>query len=56
VQTKNLNSTATNAFLAFTMVQQIMTDLSGAAIEKGKVAVINKAVFRLLKNNTNNSS
>jgi hypothetical protein len=36
------------------MVQQIMPKLSGAATEKEKVAVITKAVFRLLKNNANN--
>jgi hypothetical protein len=35
---------------------QIMTELSGAATEKEKVAVIINAVFRLLKNNVNNSS
>jgi hypothetical protein len=33
-----------------------MTELSGASTEKEKIAVINKAVFRLLKNNANNSS
>jgi hypothetical protein len=42
--------------LVFTMVQQIMTELSGAATEKEKFAVITKAVFRLLKNNANNST
>jgi hypothetical protein len=41
---------------AFTMVQQIMTELSGAATEQEKVAVITKAVLRMLKNNANNSS
>jgi hypothetical protein len=35
-------------FLAFTVVQQIMTELS-AATEKEKVAVITKAMFTLLK-------
>jgi hypothetical protein len=38
------------------MVQQIMTELSGAVTEKENVAVITKAVFRLLKNNANKSS
>jgi hypothetical protein len=58
VQVKNVNSNAMDGdmFLAFTMVQQIMTELSGAGTEKQKVAVITKAVFRLLKNNANNSS
>jgi hypothetical protein len=41
---------------AFTMVQQIMRELSGAATDKEKVAVITKAMLRLLKNNANNSS
>jgi hypothetical protein len=33
-----------------------MTQLSGAATQKEKVAVITKTVFRLLRNNANNSS
>jgi hypothetical protein len=33
-----------------------MTELSGAATEKEKDAVISKDLFRLLKNNANNSS
>jgi hypothetical protein len=33
-----------------------MTELSSAVTEKEKVAVITEAVFRLLKNNANNSS
>jgi hypothetical protein len=57
VQAKNININATDAaFIAFTVVQQIMTELFGAAIEKEKFAVITKAVFRLLKSNANNSS
>jgi hypothetical protein len=57
VQAKNVNINATdNMFLTFTMVQQIRTELSGAAKEKEKVAVTTKAVFTLLKNNANNSS
>jgi hypothetical protein len=57
VQAKNVNSNAMDdMFLAFTMVQQIMTELSGAVTEKEKVAITTKAVFRLLKNNVNNSS
>jgi hypothetical protein len=43
-------------FLAFIVVQEIMTELSGAGTEKEKVAVITISVFRLLKNNANNSS
>jgi hypothetical protein len=43
-------------FVAFTVVQQIMTDVSVVATEKEKVAVITKAVFRLLKNNASSSS
>jgi hypothetical protein len=38
------------------MVQQITTELSGAATENEKVAVITKGVFRLLHSNANNSS
>lgn len=41
--------------LAFTMVQQIMTELSGTMTEIEKVAVITNAMFGLLKNNANNS-
>jgi hypothetical protein len=51
MQAKNVNINAMdNVFLAFTVVQQIVTVLSCAATEKEKVAVITKAVFRLLKN------
>jgi hypothetical protein len=57
VQAKNVNTNAMDyVFLAFTMVQQIMIELSCAVTGKGKVAVITKAVFRLLKNSANNSS
>jgi hypothetical protein len=57
VQAKNVNSNAMDdMFVAFTMVQQIMTGLSGAAPEEEKVAVITKAVFSLLKRNGGNSS
>jgi hypothetical protein len=51
-----MNINATDVFLAFTMVQQIMTDLSGVTTGKGKVAAISQVVFSLLKNNANNSS
>jgi hypothetical protein len=57
VQAVNVNINAVdNVFLAFAMVQQIITELSCAATEEEKVAVITKAVFRLLKKSTNNSS
>jgi hypothetical protein len=56
VQTKNVNTDATDeVFLAFTLVQQIISELSSAATEKRKV-VINKALFRVLKNSANNTS
>jgi hypothetical protein len=45
-----------DAFFAFTVVQQIMAELSDAATEKEKVGIITKAFFRRLKNNANNSS
>jgi hypothetical protein len=51
----NINATA-DVFLAFTAVQQTATELSGAATEKEKVAVITKAVIRLLKNNASINS
>jgi hypothetical protein len=52
VQAKNVNTNAMeDAFLAFAVVQQTMAELSGVATEKGKVAVITEAVFRLLENN-----
>jgi hypothetical protein len=54
VQAKKVNINATDdVFLAFTMVQPIMTELSGAMTEKEKDAAITKALFRLLKNNAN---
>jgi hypothetical protein len=58
MQAKNANIHGTDeAFLAFTMVQQIMTQLSGtAATGNEKSPIITKAKFRLLKNNVNNSS
>jgi hypothetical protein len=57
VQAKNISSNATgDVLLAFAVVQQIMTELSGTETEKETVAVITKAVFRLLKNNASNSS
>jgi hypothetical protein len=59
VQAKNVNTRITgmdDMFLAFAMVQQIMTGLLGAATEKGKVGDMTKAVFRLLKTNATNSS
>jgi hypothetical protein len=45
-----------DVFLALTVVQQIMTEVCCIVTEKEKVAVITKAVFRLLKNNASNSS
>jgi hypothetical protein len=57
VQDRKVNFNATDdVFLAFIMVQQIVTELYGAAMEKEKVAIVTKAVFRLLTNNANNSS
>jgi hypothetical protein len=51
VQAKSVNSNAADdVSLAFPAVQQIMTGLSDAATEKVKLAVITKAVFRVLKN------
>jgi hypothetical protein len=38
------------------MVQQIMTELSGAVRETENAAVITKSVFRLLKINANNNA
>jgi hypothetical protein len=52
-----VNSNAINyMFVAFTMVQQVMTELSGAASEEEKVSIISKAVFSLLRRNGGNSS
>jgi hypothetical protein len=45
-----------NMFDAFTVVQHIVTGLSGAASEEEKVPVITKAVFSFLKHNGGNSS
>jgi hypothetical protein len=55
MQAKNINSNAMDGTLAtITMVQQIMTGLSGAVTEKEKVIIITEVVLRLLKNNANN--
>jgi hypothetical protein len=52
MQEEIVNSNALDdMFVAFTMVQQIMTGLSSAASEEEKVSVITKAVFSLLKRN-----
>jgi hypothetical protein len=51
-----VNSNAMDMFVAFTMVQQIMTGLSSAASEEEKVSIITKAVFSLLKRNGGYSS
>jgi hypothetical protein len=51
-----LNSNAMDMFVAFTMVQQIMTRLSGAASEEEEVSIITKSVFNLLKCNGGYSS
>jgi hypothetical protein len=42
-------------FLAFTMVQHIMTELFSAVTEKEKGDVVTKALFILLENKANNS-
>jgi hypothetical protein len=51
----NINPTD-DMFHAFTMVQQSLTEFSGAATGTEKSPVITKAVIRLLKNNVNNNS
>jgi uncharacterized coiled-coil protein SlyX len=57
MQARNVNSNSMDDTLAaVTRVQQIMTELSGAATEQEKVIVITKEALRLLKNNVNNSS
>jgi hypothetical protein len=57
VQAKIVNSNAMDdMFVAFTMVQQIMTGFSGAASEEEKVSVTTKAVFSQLRHNSCNSS
>jgi hypothetical protein len=56
MQTKNINNNSTDMFVAFTMVQQIITELLGAATEKEKAADITKTMFKLLKNNAINNS
>jgi hypothetical protein len=55
-EVKIISSNVMDMFVAFTMAQQIMTRLSGAASEEEKVSVITKAVFSLLKRNGGNSS
>jgi hypothetical protein len=57
VQAENVNSNAMEDMsVAFTMVHQIMTGLSGAASEEEKIAVISKTVFSFLKPNDSSSS
>jgi hypothetical protein len=43
-------------FVAFTVVQQIMTGLSSAASEEENVSIITKTSFSLLKHNGGQSS
>jgi hypothetical protein len=58
VKAKNVNIIATgdSIFPAFTMAQKIMPELSRVATDKNEFAVITETVFRLTKNNANNSS
>jgi hypothetical protein len=53
---KNCKYSAMDMFLALSVVQQIMTEPSGAATENEKVAIITEAAFSLLGNNAGNSS
>jgi hypothetical protein len=56
MQAKNMNGNAMDSTLtAVTLVQQIMTELSGAPIEQETAIIITKVVLRLLKNNDNSS-
>jgi hypothetical protein len=50
------NNAMGGMFVAFTMVQQIMTGLSSAASEEEKVSIITKSVVSLLKHNGGYSS
>jgi hypothetical protein len=51
-----VNSNAMDDMLvAFTVVQQIMTRLSGTVSEEEKVRFITKAVFSIVKRNVGNS-
>jgi hypothetical protein len=43
-------------FVAFTMVQQILKEVSGAATEEEKASVITEAVFSFLKRTTGSCS
>jgi hypothetical protein len=56
VEAKIVNSNVIDMFVAFIMVQQIMTGLSVAASEGEKRSVITKAVSSLLKFNGSSSS
>jgi hypothetical protein len=57
MQEEIVNSNAMDdMFVAFTIVQQIMTGLSGTASEEEEVSIITKAVFSLLKRNGGNNS
>jgi hypothetical protein len=50
MQEEIVNSNAMDdMFVAFTMVQQIMTGLSNASSEEEKISIITKSVFSLLK-------
>jgi hypothetical protein len=56
MQVEIVNSNAMDMFVAFTMVQQIMTGISSAASEEENVSIIIKSVFNLLKRNGGYSS
>jgi hypothetical protein len=57
IQEEIVNSIAMDdIFVAFTMMQQIMTGLSSAASQEKKFSIITKSVFSLLKRNGGYSS
>jgi hypothetical protein len=57
VKEEIVNSNAMDdMFVAFTMVQQIMTGLSSAASEEERVSIMTKSVFSLLRRNGGYSS
>jgi hypothetical protein len=52
MQEETVNSNAMeDMFVTFTVVQQIMTELSSAVSEEERISIITKSVFSLLKCN-----
>jgi hypothetical protein len=53
VQAPNLNNNSQDLFRAFSVAQQIMAELKGAAFEEAKFVFLAKIIFKFVKENGN---